>query len=117
MVRFGLRLKSGMRSPTRSITNVLAPGRRWALLKAHQAEVLKASGALFVYFGASLAYVGLEGWGVGDCFYFAVVVATTVGYGDLLPTSPGSKVYTALFIPLALVVAAYGIGQLWGPAC
>ena len=33
-----------------------------------------------------------EGWTAGDCLYFAVVIATTVGYGDVLPTTPASKV-------------------------
>ena len=30
----------------------------------------------------------LEGWGIVDSIYFGSVLMTTVGYGDLLPTSP-----------------------------
>lgn len=39
----------------------------------------------------------LEGWTVIDAFYFVSMTATTVGYGDLVPTSPISKVITILY--------------------
>ncbi|MBU0705872.1 potassium channel family protein [Patescibacteria group bacterium] len=39
----------------------------------------------------------LEGWTVVDAFYFVTMTATTVGYGDLVPSSPVSKVITILY--------------------
>jgi len=39
----------------------------------------------------------LEGWSVVDAFYFVSMTATTVGYGDFVPTSSISKIITILY--------------------
>lgn len=46
-----------------------------------------------------------------DCIYFAIVVVTTVGYGDLLPTSDGSKIATVIIVHVALITAAFAISE------
>mmetsp|Transcript_22606 Transcript_22606/g.49077 ORF Transcript_22606/g.49077 Transcript_22606/m.49077 type:complete len:189 (+) Transcript_22606:195-761(+) len=38
-----------------------------------------------------------EGWSLIDSLYFAVVTVTTVGYGDLRPTTPSSHAFTSFF--------------------
>eukprot|EP00171_Calliarthron_tuberculosum_P005072 IDg5072t1 len=38
-----------------------------------------------------------EGWQLIDALYFAVAVATTVGYGDLAPHSSTARVFVALY--------------------
>lgn len=53
-------------------------------------------------------YSYAEGWSVVDALYFSVITLTTVGYGDLTPTTPASKLFTVLYILLGLsVIAAF----------
>ncbi len=49
-----------------------------------------ASGCVF--------YRAVEGWNWVDSLYFTVVTLTTVGYGDLTPTTAGSKIFTVVLI-------------------
>ena len=57
---------------------------------------------VFIY-AASLIVVGaivfhwLEGWNWVDSFYFVVITLTTIGYGDLSPTTHFSKLVTIFF--------------------
>jgi len=44
----------------------------------------------------------VEGWSWLDCLYFSVVTLTTVGYGDLNPTTSLSKVFTMIYILIGL---------------
>ncbi len=56
------------------------------------------AGAIFYHF--------YEGWNWIDSLYFSSVTLTTVGYGDLHPTSGISKIFT-------IVYAVIGIGILF----
>ena len=45
----------------------------------------------------TLAYHSLEKWDYVDSFYFTGITMTTIGYGDLHPTTPFSKIFTVFF--------------------
>ena len=46
----------------------------------------------------SIFYRLVEGWSWVDSLYFTVITLTTVGYGDLAPSGPGSKLFTIVLI-------------------
>ena len=45
----------------------------------------------------AIVFHWLEGWNWVDSFYFVVITLTTIGYGDLSPTTQFSKLVTIFF--------------------
>ena len=43
-------------------------------------------------------YRDVEGWSFLDSFYFSAITLATVGYGDLVPTTPGGKLFTVFYV-------------------
>ena len=56
--------------------------------------VLLVTGTLF--------YWRFEDWTLLDSLYFSVITLTTVGYGDLAPTSAPTKIFTIVYVLLGL---------------
>ena len=54
------------------------------------AGVLILTGTLF--------YWRFEDWTIIEALYFCVVTLTTVGYGDLHPTTAGTQIFTIVYI-------------------
>lgn len=54
----------------------------------------------------------LEGLSIGNSLYFAMITATTVGYGDIRPSRPVSKVLAIAnaFLGLLLTGVFVGVG-------
>jgi len=46
----------------------------------------------------TVVYRILEDWSWVDAFYFSSVTLTTVGFGDLTPTTTASKLFTVFYI-------------------
>jgi hypothetical protein len=59
-------------------------------------------GLIIGFFGIILTgtifYSIVEGWSLISSLYFTVVMLTTVGFGDLHPTTDFSRIFTVLFI-------------------
>ena len=59
---------------------------------------LLAVAALSMLVVGTVVYHSLEGWSWVDSFYFCSVAVTTVGFGDLAPTSDAAKLFTVAYI-------------------
>jgi voltage-gated potassium channel Kch len=44
-----------------------------------------------------------EGWSIGDSLYFGFITATTVGYGDMTPSTGRSKIYAIILAMVGLI--------------
>jgi hypothetical protein len=69
------------------------------------------SSLVVLIFAGSFIFHYLEDWTWIQSFYFSVVTLTTVGYGDLHPTTDTSRLIASLYILLgvAIVFASLGI--------
>lgn len=64
----------------------------------------------WIFFG-TISFHRLEaGWSWIDSFYFSVVTVTTVGYGDLYPTTEGSRLFATLYILLGVAIMTASLG-------
>jgi hypothetical protein len=53
----------------------------------------------------TIVYKFLEGWTWIQSFYFSVTTLSTVGYGDLHPSTDGSRLFTAFYILSGVAIA------------
>merc|ERR1712151_205762 len=49
---------------------------------------------------------------IPDCFYWAVTTMTTVGYGDMVPTTPGGRSVAVLAMIAGVMVIAMPVSIL-----
>ena len=52
----------------------------------------------FTLLTGTIFYSLQEGWSLVDALYFSVTTLTTVGYGDLAPTTTIGKLFTVVYI-------------------
>lgn len=70
--------------------------------------VLLVSGTFF--------YWRVEGWTVIDSLYFSVITLTTVGYGDLSPSTTASKIFTVVYVLIGLGILVSFLSAVAGHA-
>jgi potassium channel subfamily K len=75
----------------------------------------KMAFAVLLYLAAGVIfYTHYEGWTLLEAVYFCVVTATTTGYGDLKPSTLGSRLFTLFFILVGIGMIAIAVGIAGG---
>ena len=46
----------------------------------------------------TIFYWRFEDWTIIEALYFCIVTLTTVGFGDFSPTTPGTQIFTIVYI-------------------
>ena len=69
-----------------------------------------------VFVGAAVLML-LGGLGEGsntwvDAVYFSTVTATSIGYGDVVPTTHAARVFLTVYMPVATVVVGSALGEV-----
>ena len=75
-----------------------------ALYRALHDEEFRALAfvAFALLLSGTIFYAYHEDWSYVDAFYFCVMTMTTIGFGDLTPTTDLSKVFTVLYAFLTI---------------
>jgi potassium channel subfamily K, other eukaryote len=61
---------------------------------------------------SSVAFGLLEGWTLTDAAYFTFTTGSTIGFGDLSPTTRGSKLFCVAFLPLCVGIIKHFMGTI-----
>merc|ERR1719272_2841446 len=69
---------------------------------------------LIFLFGGAAIYTAMEPWSYLESLYFCWVTLATVGFGDFLPTSTASKLFSIFYIVFGLGICASFIAVLTG---
>lgn len=101
-----------------------------ALLLAHRSfhRTSLTVGTLFALIGVALTlgFGVLGGYALGkgftpaitdfsSAFYFTIITLSTVGYGDITPTTPDARLFTVSLVLLGLLVFATSLTTIVGP--
>jgi hypothetical protein len=81
------------------------------LLKKDEARalILWMLGLLLI---GTLFYHQIEGWSWLDSLYFCVITLSTIGYGDMSPAEPASKIFTMIYVFLGLSIFVSFVNML-----
>jgi hypothetical protein len=77
---------------------------KWAEGLDEYAYRVIAGSALGLIALGTVVYRLLEDWSWVDSVYFSVVAVTTVGFGDLTPTTDGAKLFTVGYIMAGIAI-------------
>ena len=88
----------------------LRDAKRKAAISRKIYPILAGSVVLVLAVG-TVVYHYLEGWSWVDAFYFSAVAGSTVGFGDLSPTTNGSKLFTVVYIFSSITIIGTFLDQ------
>jgi voltage-gated potassium channel len=62
--------------------------------------------------GGTTFYTRAESWSVVDSIYFTAITLTTIGYGDLTPSSDAAKLFTVAYSLVGIGLMGTFIGVI-----
>lgn len=68
--------------------------------------------ALTLVLAGGLFYARVEGWTFFQGIYFSVITLSTVGYGDLSPTTFGGRLFTIFYVLVGVGIIVSLAGQM-----
>ncbi len=76
----------------------------------HDKKIISLIGVImFVVLVGTVFYHNFEDWRFLDAFYFSTTTLTTVGFGDLHPTTDASKIFTIFYVLFGVGIMLYSI--------
>ncbi|KAL7490660.1 hypothetical protein ACHAWT_000214 [Skeletonema menzelii] len=90
------------------------PSMKWSDLNEYQYEYTLRECFFLTLFLLAIGVVGfsllVEEWSILDSLYFTIIMLTTIGYGDMSPSTPVGKIFTSLFALGGIVVLGLALG-------
>ncbi len=80
----------------------------WTHLRLQMIVAISALTGLIVL--GTVVYHQMEHWSWVSSFYFSACTITTVGYGDLAPTTDASRLFTAFYALIGVGIAFTSLG-------
>ena len=84
--------------------------RRDSIWKKYAYHILGGAAVLVLIVG-TVAYHYIEGWSWIDSLYFSAIAGSTVGFGDLVPSTDASKLFTIAYVFLAMSILGTFLDQ------
>lgn len=63
-------------------------------------------------FAGTVFYMHFEHWRFIDSLFFCVVTLATVGYGNLVPTTDVTKIFTMIYIVIGISIFLFFVNNL-----
>lgn len=64
---------------------------------------------IFILLGVVI-FTTLENWSIIDALYYTVATITTVGYGDITPTNPASRLLATFYMMMTVPMILISVG-------